>query len=305
MGWQDREYARGADFEAGWTPGAGVRFGNWWRRSVIHALILVNVGVFVLDALMSDIGPSRGGSPLVRWGVLSAPDVLSGQVWRLLTATFLHAGVMHLFFNMLGLFFFGRAVEERWGRRTTLALYLGAGVLANVMFVALASLGLWGPRALGASGCVLAMMGAAAVLTPNRRVYLMWGALPVPMYLLAIVLGGGYLLNAIGGGFNAGGDAVHVVGLLIGAGWAWRGASWWARVGAARGAPVAVRVRRSGASESPPIRGWQASSRERDQEALDALLAQVRDKGIAGLTEAQRRELQQITERMRGDYAGG
>lgn len=223
MGWQDREYARGADFEAGWTPGAGVRLGNWWRRSVIHVLILVNVGVFVLDALMSDIGPSRGGSPLVRWGVLSAPDVLSGQVWRLLTATFLHAGVMHLFFNMLGLFFFGRAVEERWGRRTTLALYLGAGVLANVVFVALASVGLWGSRALGASGCVLAMMGAAAVLAPNRRVYLMWGALPVPMYLLAIALGGGYLLNAIRGGFNAGGDAVHVVGLLIGAGWAWRG----------------------------------------------------------------------------------
>ncbi len=98
-------------------------------------------------------------------GSVTGRDYIQGQWWRLLTAEWVHFGLLHLLLNMLGLYLVGRATEAMWGRVRYLAIYL-LSAWASVC-VALATLpegaaGAAVPVA-GASGAVCGLMGAEAV----------------------------------------------------------------------------------------------------------------------------------------------
>jgi len=97
------------------------------------ALILVNVGVWLLIALTDTAGASadaNGGQAalLTRWGANIAGLTFAGEPWRLFTSMFLHAGLLHLAFNSLALLEIGGVVERRIGAWRTLAIYLLAGL---------------------------------------------------------------------------------------------------------------------------------------------------------------------------------
>ncbi len=141
-------------------------------------LIAVNAGVFFLSRL--------SGAFLMKL-VLVPALVAQGQVWQVVTYMFAHANLSHLFFNMLGLFFFGTQVERRIGSTEFLLFYFLTGILAGVFsFAVYAATGSWLVFLLGASGAVYAVLLAFATLFPDSRI-LVWGILPVraPVLVLA------------------------------------------------------------------------------------------------------------------------
>ncbi len=104
---------------------------------------------------------------LIRWGADFGPLTLAGQWWRLLTAVFLHIGVVHLVGNLWYLFNVGPIAESIWGRRTYLFLYFFSGLAGSVISL------WWNPLAVsaGASGALFGITGAVLVS-------LRWGKLP-------------------------------------------------------------------------------------------------------------------------------
>ena len=110
------------------------------------------------------------------------PTQVLARPWTLVTYMFLHAGLGHIFWNMLGLYFFGPRVESRMGSQRFLTLYLLSGVVGALFSVLLA------PRnpILGASGAVLGVLMAFARYWPRERLYI-WGVLPVEARWLVII----------------------------------------------------------------------------------------------------------------------
>ena len=88
------------------------------------------------------------------------------QLWQFFTSAFLHAGLLHLIGNMLFLWVFGNAINDRLGHLGYLAFYLSGGVVAGVGYVLLSPVA----PVLGASGAISAVAGAYLVLLPRARV---------------------------------------------------------------------------------------------------------------------------------------
>jgi membrane associated rhomboid family serine protease len=132
-------------------------------------LVIANVAVFGLQTVMPE---------LARWGVFT-PRLAFVQPWTFVTYMFLHGGLGHLFFNMLGLFFFGSRVEARMGGTRFIQLYFVAGITGALLSLVLS------PNAgiIGASGGVFGVMMAFAAFWPRDRIYI-WGVLPVEAWLL-------------------------------------------------------------------------------------------------------------------------
>ena len=120
------------------------------------ALVAINLAVFVGMVLTS--GSLLGFSPevLIRWGANFGPLTYSGDYWRLVTAGFVHGGIIHMALNMWCLWSLGQLSERLFGRWVTLAVYILTGVAG-----ALLSIG-WNPNRLevGASGAVFGLAGA-------------------------------------------------------------------------------------------------------------------------------------------------
>jgi membrane associated rhomboid family serine protease len=92
---------------------------------------------------------------LLRWGAEFGPYTLHGQYWRVVTACFVHAGVVHLAGNMLFLLWFGRAIERAIGPFATIMIYLLTGIGGELLSLA------WNPLrvSVGASGAILGIAG--------------------------------------------------------------------------------------------------------------------------------------------------
>lgn len=114
----------------------------------------------------------------------------------LITAMFLHGSLAHLAVNMLFLWVFGAAVEDRFGPGPFLGLYLVGGVLGTLAFVAV-NAGSAAPL-VGASGAVSAAMGAFLLIGPRRRILSLVAPLPlIAVTLPAWALLGPYLLSQL------------------------------------------------------------------------------------------------------------
>ena len=132
-------------------------------------LIGVNGLVFVLEVWS---GGSQNLDNLYRLGGLVPESVLAGEWWRLLSATFLHAGFLHLLLNMLALYFLGGFVESTFGAgRLLLAYFLsGVGSMSTITILAIV---MHAPDQLvvGASGAIMGLLGVigASLLDGWRR----------------------------------------------------------------------------------------------------------------------------------------
>jgi membrane associated rhomboid family serine protease len=209
MSWHDRDYAN--------EPSAPHRGAGLGAVSVTGTLIAVNAFIAFLT-----LSGSRPGQWLEWLGVMQSNAVLHGQVWRLFTATYLHASLQHVFFNMLGLYFLGPPLEQVWGRRQFFLVYTFGGMAGNVLLTLAGLLDFINPLVvgLGASGSILTLLGAAAVLFPDARVYVYF-LLPLRIRTAAILYGVWYILNVLQRGANYGGDLCHIAGLIVGITWAY------------------------------------------------------------------------------------
>jgi membrane associated rhomboid family serine protease len=193
MGIYDREYYRreGPSF-LGSLANTG---------QVCKWLIITNVIIWVCQLLSR---PAHGGQDwFVDAFALDPNLVMHGQVWRLLTYAFLHAGLWHILFNMLFLWWFGSDMEVIYGPREFLSFYLVSAILGGLAFQLAWAVDLIpgvlprgfenlpgddsvarpiAPICLGASGAVTAVMLLYACHFPHRVIYI-WFVLPVPIWL--------------------------------------------------------------------------------------------------------------------------
>jgi len=147
-------------------------------RSCVFALIAINAVAFIL------FGRTERAIETM-W--LSVYGIRDGMFWQPLTAMFMHGGFTHILFNMWGLYIFGGIVAPRLGGRAFLALYLSSGLLGNLVWLATA----WGsgiPAVLcGASGAVMGVTAAAAVMAPDTPMLLLFIPFPVKLKTMAVV----------------------------------------------------------------------------------------------------------------------
>lgn len=103
--------------------------------------------------------------------------------WTFLSSMFMHAGIFHLFVNMLSLFFVGSLIEKILGRKRYFWFYILSGLFAGVLFIVSPFIfpSDWGTYAVGASGALFGLVGLLMVLTPNLKVYLMFIPIPIKM----------------------------------------------------------------------------------------------------------------------------
>src|SRR5690606_34112116 len=100
----------------------------------------------------------------------STAVLVDGEWWRIVTAMFLHAGLLHLAMNVLGILWFGPFVERFLGRVRLLVIFLAGGTGGFAVLTALDALGLRdASAALGASGGVMALIGASIAVFLRGR----------------------------------------------------------------------------------------------------------------------------------------
>ena len=110
--------------------------------------------------------PDQDVDVLLRFGAMFGPLIATGEYWRFFTAMFLHAGLIHLFFNCFALFIFGRLVEGVYGNVRFTAIYLLAGLAGGVLSYTFNKTAI----AVGASGAIFGILGAlAAYFVVNRN----------------------------------------------------------------------------------------------------------------------------------------
>lgn len=236
MGIYDRDYYRRS------LPRGGFGYFNAW--SVTTWLIVANVVVYFACGIVGRIFAQSGTgafdgidgfstpeamrrftlalmSPVERWGYFSLDRaVYAGQIWRFFTFQFLHASLLHLIGNMLGLYFFGPIVESHFGPRRYLAFYLLCGLAGALSYVLLAfshviRIEPWEPL-VGASAGIFGLLVAAAMIAPDVQVF--YYVFPVTIRMLAIfgIVLAAYAVFASVEQLNSGGEAAHLGGGVLG-----------------------------------------------------------------------------------------
>ncbi len=278
MGIQDRDYYRK-------SPTAARQLLTW-TQSAVGLLIAMNVVVFVVQLI---------GQDSVTHALSAQADlVFKGHVWKLLTANFAHSTTnpWHLVGNMMFLWVLGREVEQIYGRRDFLILYLSAGVLA-ILAECLWNYfsGGWGGAIsiLGASGAVMAVVALCALFYPRKMMSLMFLP-PAPLWLLCILYVGMDLFGVLHGGAPGRtrvANIAHLAGFLV-------GFLYWfldLRLGQLRrkwGLPRRRTAREPAAKiiQMPGVRAQAGSTRSPDPvfERVDKLLAKIHASGMDSLT---------------------
>ena len=130
------------------------------------------------------------------------------QVWRFLTAIFLHGGIVHLLYNLFALLFFGFILERKIGSRNFLIVFFISGIIGNIIAINFYS------SSLGASGAIYGILGCLAIINPMMMVFA-FGIL-MPMFIAAIVWIIGDLMGVFGFGGSNIGYIAHLGGVFVG-----------------------------------------------------------------------------------------
>jgi membrane associated rhomboid family serine protease len=130
-------------------------------------------------------------APQIAEHLMFVPVLVLLQPWTIITYQFVHAGMFHLFFNMLSLIFFGPRLEMELGSRDFLLLYFISGIAGGLLSVVTPHTAI-----VGASGSIYGIMMAYAVLWPRSQIFL-WGIVPVEarwlvLFMTAMSLYGGF-----------------------------------------------------------------------------------------------------------------
>jgi len=191
------------------------------RTSVGPSLLPVSLSLFILNIAIHFFDELKDEQYFIYGHASYGTIIHLGQYWRLLTYQFLHADLIHLGFNMYALWAFGHYVESYWRKWWKfLAFYLISGCAGALSYIALLHLGLlqgnpWTPL-VGASGSIYAILVGVAVLAPNSYVRPMFISQPMPLKTFALLLIGVGVVVVWSNGANAGGEAAHLGGALLG-----------------------------------------------------------------------------------------
>ena len=187
---------------------------------VTKSLIAINVAIYLVTAVQGN-GINAPGGELFAKMWLDGPDVANGDWWRLITAAFLHASLLHIGFNMLALWWFGAPVEEYLGRARFIGLYLVSGLAGSA-----GALTQTQGVTVGASGAIFGILGAMLILEWQATGRLGGNA----MTLIVINLALSFALSNISIGGHIGGLIGGILTTLAYARWG-RGHAAYGRLG--------------------------------------------------------------------------
>ncbi len=271
MGLYDRDYTQ-ENFRSQFGAAPRMRMTFPKLTPVVKRLLIINIAVYFVQIL-------GGYGFLTTWfSVYPISLSTSLQLWRLITYQFLHGNMWHIIFNMIGLYFLGPTLERHWGSKKFLLFYLGCGVAGALFYILLAGVNFLsvGPM-IGASGAILGMLAACAILFPHFIVFIFF--FPVPIRVAAIICIFIASVIILSRGSNAGGEAAHLGGMAAGAVYVFS-QSWRTR--------LKLRIQ---AGQSKTKRAAHRSL----QLELDRILAKVHDHGIHSLTSKEKKVLKQAT----------
>jgi len=174
-----------------------------------RALILANVGVFLLQQLAPDL----------MLGLFALWPPASGMfhVWQLVTYAFLHGNLAHIFLNMFALFMFGRGLEMYWGGRRFLFYYFVCVVSAALTQLLVEGASGGSEPVLGASGGVFGVLLAFAWYFPRQRLIVLPIPIPVPAWLFVTIYGAIELFSGLTRTQQTVAHFAHLGGMLGGA----------------------------------------------------------------------------------------
>jgi membrane associated rhomboid family serine protease len=261
-----------------------------WRLIIANAVALL-----LLTALVPGLRPDLVFTP-------DLPDALR-RPWTFVTYMFVHAGLLHLAFNMLVLYSLGTRVEERMGSRSFILYYLYCGLGGALFSLGLSSIQ---PGAIeGASAAVLGVAVAFAMFWPDAE--LMVFPLPWPIRARTLVIA--LLVLDLALALLNPGDGVAHVAHLGGAAFGYLFFRFQALAGPGRAPrarverPVMVQSvsRELDRADTPIPRPPRAPEDERDPVTIetDRLLDKISGQGIASLTPAERKFLDEVSKRKR------
>lgn len=160
---------------------------RYWLRqeNSVNHLMFVNILVFIIMGLLYFPALFNNGVPPAIYSIIFnqlalhvQPDVLIHQPWGIFTYMFVHAGIFHIFFNMLNFYWFGNMFRSTLGNKRVFPLYVMGGLIgALVYFVAYLAFppnGYLGGVMVGASAGIMAFLVASATLMPNVEIGLLF-----------------------------------------------------------------------------------------------------------------------------------
>ena len=244
----------------------------------VARLIVANIIVFLLTTLF----------PAMMDLLALVPAWVLVRPWTLLTYMFLHAGLWHLLFNMLGLYFFGPRLEAELGSRDFLLLYAISGIMGGL-------LSFLTPEAaiVGASGAVFGVLLGFARRWPRESIYV-WGILPIEARWLVVLMTALSLLGGFGGGRDGIAHFAHLGGFAGGYVFLrWRDRHTRAARFEAQAAPLRA--------STADVERWKSIDRQRLHEVnraeLDRIMEKISASGAESLTLAEREFLERFSSR--------
>ena len=235
----------------------------------VKRLLIANVVVFFVQMTM----------PMLTNQFAFVPVLILARPWSILTYMFMHGGIGHILFNMIGLFFFGPRVEEKLGPRRFAILYFTSGVAGALLSAVLA------PSAaiVGASAAIFGVMFAFAHFWPRDQI-LIWGVLPLEARWLVVITTVLALWSGMGGSRGGVADFAHLGGYV--------GAFLYLRwIDARRGMVKFQRQAAAPASEHS-LNNWQkvnvAAAHALNRDELNRVLDKISASGLGSLTPQER-----------------
>ena len=255
----------------------------------IKILVSVNFGIYILQSV------SGKEDVFFRlFGLVPSTFISDLMLWQPFTYLFFHApfyssvGISHILLNMLGLWVFGRELEEAWGKTKFLRYYFTTGIGSGLItyFFQISS----DNPVIGASGAVYGILLAYGISYPNRMLYI-WGLIPVRSMWLVIIMGSIAFFGLLG---NADGisHVTHISGMLIGyvllkKKWRWRDI-WFA----IRKKTIEFQVQRY---EEKSIK------KKILQKDIDVILEKIQKVGFIGLSDKEKSKLYEASKTMSKD----
>lgn len=295
MGIDNRDYGRYNSY--GQQPG----FHLSGPRSLTVNIILVTFGIYLLQVFTYPTAPIS----LSDGGWLTNLCKLHGDVFKrpwlifeFLSYGFLHstADIKHILFNMLAFWFFGRTIEQRYGRSEFLAFYLCSIIFSGLVWYGAEYLmngaQIAGPGMLGASGGISAILILFAINYPHQKIYV-YMLFPVPAWAFGIFFVGQDAMGAISRSGNIAYTA-HLGGALFAIlyyKFGWRVSNWLPSnftIPSFKGRPK-LRV------HSPENSEADHEQESKTDKEVDRILQKINAQGQDSLTRSERRFLEKAS----------
>ncbi|MCC9607188.1 rhomboid family intramembrane serine protease [Blastopirellula sp. JC732] len=300
MGIYDREYYQDEPRSLNFSLGG---------RSIVNTLVIINVIVFFVDFIFfggrlaaSSFDPRIGGD-VGGWAACHSDTLLHPLLWwQFLTYGFLHSptDIFHIIGNMFVLWMFGRQIEDRYGSAEFLRIYLLSVVLGGVLWSAIALATGSAGTVVGASGAVTTILILFICNFPRVTIYFQL-LIPIPAWLLGVIIIGMNVLGAFGNGQSNVAFTVHLAGAALGLAYFYGG--W--NFGYLSFGGLPDRIRQSMKRKpnlkvhTPPDEDPYLDSNDEAEQVLD----KVRDHGLDSLTPAEKRKLEAYSRRMKQKHS--